>query len=369
VPKPDYAAFKRKLYRKIILITLVAIVFVALLFLVASFNNAGDFVVYILQRYFGMSSYNARWTYWSVLRPNAGYVLVAAVAVFFIILSRVLLSQFTKCFHEISDGLDVLVEDSDREIVLSPEMASMESKLRIIKLTLDKREQEARLAEQRKNDMVMYLAHDIKTPLTSVVGYLSLLDEAPDMPVEQKAKYVHITLEKANRLERLIDEFFEITRYNFQHVALSKETIDLYYMLAQMTEEFYPLLSARGMRATLHVPEDLTLSGDPDKLARVFHNILRNAVAYSADDGLIDITATCLEGMVSIVFENPGSIPKDKLASIFDKFYRLDSARSTDTGGAGLGLAIAKEIVVEHGGRIYADSGEGVTTFTVELPV
>ncbi len=89
----------------------------------------------------------------------------------------------------------------------------MEQKLNTLKQTLEKREQDAKLAEQRKNDLVMYLAHDIKTPLTSVIGYLSLLDEAPDMPVEQKAKYVHITLDKAYRLEQLIDEFFEITRY------------------------------------------------------------------------------------------------------------------------------------------------------------
>jgi two-component system sensor histidine kinase VanS len=248
-------------------------------------------------------------------------------------------------------------------------MAFMERKLNALKQTLEKRSQEAKLAEQRKNDLVMYLAHDIKTPLTSVAGYLSLIDETPDMPAEQRKKYVHITLNKAYRLEQLIDEFFEITRYSLRTITLSKENIDLYYMLAQIMDEFYPLLTAKGKQITLHAPEDLTVYGDPDKLARVFNNILKNAAAYSPDNSVIDIKAAISDNRVSVVFSNAGNIPKDKLVSIFDKFYRLDSARSSDTGGAGLGLAIAKEIVLSHGGRIYADSDGKQTSFTVELPV
>jgi two-component system sensor histidine kinase VanS len=273
-----------------------------------------------------------------------------------------------KYFDETNAGIDSLIRGEEAQIELSPEMDFMEQKLNNFKRTLEKREQDTKLAEQRKNDLVMYLAHDIKTPLTSVIGYLSLLDEAPDMPAEQRAKYVNITLEKANRLEALVDEFFEITRYNFREIALSKESIDLFYMLAQMTDEFYPLLAARGKRAVLHVPEDMTVYGDPDKLARVFNNVLKNAAAYSPDDSVIDIAATASDGAASIVFTNAGGISKDKLTSIFDKFYRLDAARSSDSGGAGLGLAIAKEIVHLHGGRIYADSDGKQTSFTVELP-
>jgi len=295
-------------------------------------------------------------------------MMFVAVAVFFIILSRTLLSQFAKYFHEISKGLDTLTGDNDGEIKLSPEMASMEKKLKTIKKTLASREKEAKEAEQRKNELVMYLAHDIKTPLTSVIGYLSLLGEAPEMPIEQKAKYVDITLDKAHRLESLIDEFFEVTRYNFQPGRLIKESIDIYYLLAQMAEEFYPALSAYGKKIELCVPEDLTLCGDPVKLARVFNNILKNAVSYSAEGSVIKIAAEASGEMVSIKFINPGSIPEDKLTAVFNKFYRLDSARSTETGGSGLGLAIAKEIVDEHGGRIYAESDGVNTVFTVELP-
>ena len=189
------------------------------------------------------------------------------------------------------------------------------------------------------------------------------------MPAAQKAKYVHITLEKACRLETLVNEFFEITRYNLQEITLEKEKIDLYYMLAQLTDEFYPILSAHGNRAVLHADENLTLCGDPIKLARVFNNILKNAVAYSDPDTEILIDAKSAGGAVTITFQNHGrTIPPQKLDVIFEKFYRLDEARTTNSGGAGLGLAIAKEIVTLHGGRITAASENEVTTFTVTLP-
>jgi two-component system sensor histidine kinase VanS len=367
IKKPDYKALQRKIYIKITIITVCAILTVFFLRNLTR-GNIAEFIIKTTQNVFNIERADALDLYQRLIRNNLDLIMYVTVAVFFIILSRFLLSQFTKYFNEISKGLDVLVADKGDEIELSSEMATMESKLKVIKRTLEEREQEARSAEQRKNDVVMYLAHDIKTPLTSVIGYLSLLDEAPDMPPEQKAKYVNITLEKANRLEKLVDEFFEITRYNFQAGSLSKESIDLYYMLAQMTDEFYPLLTASGKQANLRVPEDMTIYGDPDKLARVFNNVLKNAVAYSPDNSDIDIKAVASNDTVSIVFTNTGSIPKDNLASIFDKFYRLDSARSTDTGGAGLGLAITKEIVISHGGRIYAESDENQTSFTVELP-
>ena len=327
-----------------------------------------DFIVEMLQRVFNFTWNEAHVVYMRIIRSNLNLFIFATVAVFFIIFARFLLFQFSKYFNEISRGLDALVEGKGEEIELSPEMETMERKLRTIKQTLDERELEAKVAEQRKNDMVMYLAHDIKTPLTSVIGYLSLLDEAPDMPVEQKAKYVNITLEKAHRLEKLVDEFFEITRYNFQAIALSKEIIDLHYMLLQMTDEFRPALGAKGQQIALHVPEDLSVYGDPDKLARVFNNILKNAVAYSDDNSTIEITAGISGDMVLIAFKNSGNVPRDKLVSIFDKFYRLDSARSSCTGGTGLGLAIAREIILSHGGEIYADSDGKQIIFIVKLP-
>ncbi|HHL4893846.1 TPA: vancomycin resistance histidine kinase VanS [Bacillus thuringiensis] len=365
--KIDYSKLKRKLYQYILAIVMAAVVFVLFLRLFIQ-GTLGEWIVRFLENSYHLERRDAMIIYQYTIRNNIEIFIYVAVAISILILCRVMLLKFVKYFDEINTGIDILIQNEDKQIELSAEMEFMEQKLNTLKRTLEKREHDAKLAEQRKNEVVMYLAHDIKTPLTSVIGYLILLDEAPDMPRKQKEKYVHITLNKAYRLEQLIDEFFEITRYNLQTIMLTKKHIDLYYMLVQMTDEFYPQLAAKGKQVVIHASEDLTVFGDPDKLARVFNNILKNAAAYSEDDSVIDITAGLSEDVVSIVFENAGNIPKDKLATIFEKFYRLDDARSSDTGGAGLGLAIAKEIIVQHGGKIYAESNNNSTSFTVELP-
>lgn len=366
--KADYYKLKRKLYLYILVIVLGSAVFVSFFRLFAMQQALGDWIVQFLEKSFNLNRLDAMLIYQYTIRNNMEVIIYVAIAITILILCRVMLLKFTKYFDEINTGIDILIQNEDKQIEFSAEMDFMEQKLNTLKRTLEKREQDAKQAEQRKNDVVMYLAHDIKTPLTSVIGYLSLLDEAPDMPLEQKAKYVHITLDKAYRLEQLIDEFFEITRYNLQTITLTKKHIDLYYMLVQLADEFYPQLAANGKQAVIHASEDLTVFGDPDKLARVFNNILKNAAAYSEDGSIIDITVGLSGDVVSIVFKNTGSIPKNKLAAIFEKFYRLDDARSSGTGGAGLGLAIAKEIIVQHGGQIYAESNDNYTTFTVELP-
>ena len=239
----------------------------------------------------------------------------------------------------------------------------------LLKEQFQNSEERLRAESVRKNELVAYLAHDLKTPLTSVIGYISLLKEAPDMPVEQRAKYTGIALEKALRLESLINEFFDITRYNLQQIVLEEETFDLGFLLTQMADEFYPVLEQRGKSISIHADEDLPVTADSAKLARVFNNILKNAVAYSHDNTEIEIYAEKRENTIHVSISNFGkTIPKQKLDMIFEKFYRLDDARSTNTGGAGLGLAIAKEIVVAHGGTISVTSEKQITTFTVELP-
>lgn len=279
-------------------------------------------------------------------------------------------SRTISYIEDITTASMALVQPDDADIRLPVELREIEYRMNQIKKTALKNEREAREAEQRKNDLIVYLAHDLKTPLTSVIGYLSLLEEASDMPQEQKAKYIGITLEKAYRLEQLINEFFEITRFNLHSIVLSQGKINLTFMLQQMADEFYPVLTPQGKQVAVHAPKDLMLWGDADKLARVFNNILKNAIAYSDENSTIDISAIPKEDSVVITFTNQGNpIPTQKLNSIFEKFYRLDSARSTNTGGAGLGLAIAKEIVLAHGGTITAQSSKEHTVFTVTLPV
>lgn len=243
---------------------------------------------------------------------------------------------------------------------------------RMLEISADMQRHERLLKEEaeRKNDLTAYLAHDLKTPLTSVIGYLTLLKEASDMPKEQRVRYVDIAARKAQRLEMLINEFFEISRYNLNQIELEKETIDLSYMLIQMTDEFYPLLTSHKNTVNLRVDENLTVYGDGIKLARVFNNILKNAIAYSYPDTEIDIWAEKNRTEVVLFIRNYGkTIPAQKLHVIFEKFFRLDEARTADTGGAGLGLAIAREIVTLHGGKISADSENERTVFRVSLPV
>ena len=362
-----YNQLCRKLILRLLASAAAALVLVVLFYRFVWFKRGSDFIVRLMEIIFTISHEDALRTFWIVFRNNAEIIWTVAVAVVFFLLLRFLLRWFTHYFDQINQGINSLLDDK-AEIHLSEEMLETERKLTEVKQALRQRAMEAELAEQRKNDLVMYLAHDIRTPLTSVIGYLSLLDEAVDMPPAQRQKYIHITLDKAHRLEKLVNEFFEITRYNLQQIDLKKEKIDLYYMLVQMIDEFYPILSARGNTAVLRAGEDLTVIGDPVKLARVLNNVLKNAAAYSAMGTEITVSASEQEDRVTIEIANLGpDIPESQLSAIFDKFYRLDDARTSGTGGAGLGLAIAKEIVALHGGTISARSGGGVTAFTITL--
>lgn len=232
------------------------------------------------------------------------------------------------------------------------------------------KERAAREAEQKKNDLIVYLAHDLKTPLTSIIGYLTLLQESPDLPVEHRAKYTGITLDKAYRLEQLINEFFDITRFNLQSVVLENNRVDLSMLLNQIVEEFYPVFAQKNLAVKTNIASNITLIADADKLARVFDNLLRNAVNYSYSDTQLRLFAKADEQFAYICVRNTGDeIPKEKLDLIFEKFFRADSARGTQNGGAGLGLAIAKEIVELHHGTIGASSNREFTDFLVTLPL
>lgn len=224
-------------------------------------------------------------------------------------------------------------------------------------------------AEQRKNDLVVYLAHDLKTPLTSVIGYLELLQTEPELPEKIRSRYTAVAAEKAGRLEELINEFFEITRYNLTSITLEKSEINLTRMLEQIIFEFQPVLRERELVCNLDAPKDYPFVCDAGRLMRVFDNLLRNAVNYSFPATTIRIQMRPERGGVRLSFENEGNtIPPEKLNRIFEQFFRLDDARSTKNGGSGIGLAIAKEIVSLHGGWIRAYSENERIRFDVFLP-
>lgn len=361
----------KKLIHKIFMQTFVVLTLaVIIVFLIRSAGQGkiGNFITRFYCSWYDTDWETAKSLYRSNVRQYMDYILIGTMLIFFLIFFRIVLSLFTKHYDEIIDGINELSASDDKPIVMSSELGFVEQKLNQVKDELERSAKAEHEAEKRKNDLIIYLAHDIKTPLTSVIGYLSLMEETPDMPPDQKAKYVHITLEKACRLERLINEFFEITRYNLHSVPLEKQIINLHHMMLQIADESYPLLSSNHKTVSTDIPDGFLICADPEKMARVFNNLLKNAIFYSDDQSVIEISAKRENDMVLIQFKNPGYIPDEKLPSIFEKFYRMDESRQSATGGSGLGLAIAKDIITLHNGTITAACRDRCIIFTIHLP-
>ena len=210
------------------------------------------------------------------------------------------------------------------------------------------------------------------------VKALSKATENPERPftvvlggskVSDKLGVIENLLDKANRLEDLINEFFEITRFNLSAIELQYGAADLSRLLEQLTFEFQPMLREKNLTCALSTPETFPIRCDANKLQRVFDNLLRNAVLYCYPGTEITVTAERVGNFAVVRFRNRGdTIPPEKLSRIFEQFYRLDTARSS-TGGAGLGLAIARQITQLHGGSLTGESRDDTVTFTVTLPI
>ncbi len=272
-------------------------------------------------------------------------------------------------FDDLSGAVTGMLEDREEPVKLPRQLRLTQDELNDIRLRSLADERAAKAAERRKDELVAYLAHDVKTPLTSVMGYLMLLDEAPDMPREVRERYIRTAAEKSQRLEGLIDEFFEITRYNLQAIPIERENVDVGLFCQQVADEFFPEAEAHSIHISVDAPPSARAFVDPEKLARALGNVVRNAVAYADAKTTIQMQAMMDEGRLSLVVTDQGrEISPAHLESIFEKFYREDGARSSASGRSGLGLAIAKEIVTAHGGEISANSAEGLTTFTIRIP-
>jgi len=297
------------------------------------------------------------------------FVSVAALIGWTFITYR-FISKPLRYLDEIVAASEQLAAPTAESIVLPAAMAATENELNLVREKALNDARAARDAEQRKNDLIVYLAHDLKTPLTSVIGYLSLLRDEPQISQELRAKYTGIALAKAERLEDLINEFFEITRFNLTNLTLEEETVNLTRMLEQILFEFNPVLTEKSLTWDAQLAPDVRIVCDPDKLERVFDNLFRNAVNYSYQDTSITVSLAQNCGHTVVQVKNRGkTIPSEKLDRIFEQFFRLDSSRASSTGGSGLGLAIAKEIIELHGGTIAAESADERIAFTVTLPL
>ena len=264
---------------------------------------------------------------------------------------------------------EVMMKPDDSLIILPPELELVEKQMNQMKMEFIRHGQVAKEAEQRKNDLVVYLAHDLKTPLTSVIGYLTLLRDEPQISNELQRKYIDISLNKSVRLEDLINEFFEITRFSLTTLTLECSQVNLSRMVEQIAYEFQALANEKDLKLELQIEPEMKVIMDVKKMERVLDNLFRNAINYSFEKESILIEVWRDDQNCHMRFTNHGStIPPEKLARIFEQFYRLDSARSSHSGGAGLGLAIAKEIVELHKGKITVESQNQTIQFHVIIP-
>lgn len=295
--------------------------------------------------------------------------IIVYVLVILLIIRKAIYSAFSY-IREVVYAMEKVYDDSNTAIVLNSDLREVEYRLNTIKMELKESKNAAIDAEKRKNDLIMYLAHDLKTPLTSIIGFLGILRDEKLLPDSFKEKYTEICYDKATRLEDLINEFFEITRFGINKIELEKSKVDMSMMMEQFVSEFEPIARKNSLTLSSSIEKGVSLYVDVGKMERVFDNLLRNAISYSYNNSTIAVSMFTRNGEFFFEVCNSGKIiPPEKLERLFEEFFRVDSSRSTKTGNAGLGLTISKSIVEAHGGKIIATSEDEITKMSVRLPM
>jgi signal transduction histidine kinase len=302
-----------------------------------------------------------------------GYVLlgIAIFSVTFLLLqerSIDYISRLSDAVRNISQG-DL---NTSIEVVGDDEFSAMAENLNKMAEDIRNLMDKEREAERTKNELITNVAHDLRTPLTSIIGYLELLsNKTAPLSDEMRQKYIDIAYSKAKRLEKLIEDLFGFTKLNYGKIAMHVTKVDIIKLLSQLLEESYPNFEKRGLSYELqsNVPAKM-INADGNLLARLFDNLINNAIKYGAEGKRVTVRVHAEADTVQVSVANYGYvIPAEELPLIFDKFYRVEQSRSTTTGGTGLGLAIVKNIVDMHGGKITVKSDLNGTVFTVTLKV
>lgn len=277
------------------------------------------------------------------------------------------IGKISAAIQNISEGdlnTQVDVVGDDEFAAMAANLNKMEEDIRDL---MDKE----REAERTKNELITNVAHDLRTPLTSIIGYLELLSGKVELPAEMQRKYIDIAYTKAKRLEKLIGDLFGFTKLNYGKISMHMSKVDIIKLLGQLLEESYPNFAEKGLSYELqsNVPAKV-ITADGNLLARLFDNLINNAIKYGADGKRVIVKVAAGSSTVQVSVTNYGYvIPAEELPLIFEKFYRVEQSRSTHTGGTGLGLAIVKNIVDMHGGTITVKSDLDGTVFTVTLQV
>ena len=257
------------------------------------------------------------------------------------------------------------------EVVGDDEFADMAANLNRMVEEIRELMDKERESERTKNELITNIAHDLRTPLTSIIGYLELLSNGASIDPDMQKKYIDVTYTKAKRLQKLIEDLFGFTKLNYGKISMRVSKVDIVKLLSQLLEEFYPTFMERGLAYELqsNVPSKV-IKADGNLLARLFDNLINNAIKYGTEGKRILVKVHGTDTIVTVSVTNYGYvIPKEELPLLFDKFYRVEQSRSVNTGGTGLGLAIAKNIVDMHGGTIHVTSDLKGTVFTVKLKV
>ena len=329
-------------------------------------------IYFILALFFenSLSDLVARLNYdlYSWIVYNRDIVLYAYIGIVLAVIIYKFISKYVNSINEVYNSLDLILKENNETIKLPSEVNEFTEKLNDIKNDYITSKNNAKEAEQKKNDLIMYMAHDLKTPLTSIIGYLTLLNDEKNISKELQEKYLKIALDKSLRVEELTNQFFDITRYNLHSMPINKTELNITYLLKQLIDECYPMLEKNNLKCVLNAPDKVNYLGDGDKLARAFGNLLKNAISYSYKDTVIEINVIEELDKLYITFRNKGAkIPDYKLEKIFEKFYRGDESRTSSTGGAGLGLAITKEIIELHNGKISVKNDDEYIEFDIIL--
>lgn len=233
---------------------------------------------------------------------------------------------------------------------------------------------EERAIERSKDEMITNVSHDLRTPLTSILGYLGLIknDETGTLPRETMVKYTNTAFAKAEQMKSLVEDLFDYTQVAQVDFKLHWAPLDLSAMLNQLAVNFELEAKQRNLVISAVTNADsIEMVGDPDRLARVFMNLISNGLKYGEGATFIRLSAKVLaDNWVEVRVQNDGErIPEESIGRLFDRFYRVEGSRNLKTGGTGLGLAIVQGIVDAHGGNIHVESDSDLTSFIVRLPL
>src|SRR5690606_35122207 len=275
--------------------------------------------------------------------------------------------------NEIVDGLRFIAEGKLEHTIPVNEnhkLGEVALNINLMAQQLKQLMEEERRTEQSKNDLITGVSHDLRTPLTSILGFLEVIKDEHYRDEVEMMHYVDIAYSKAEHLKHLIDDLFEYTRMN-NGMPLAREPLALDDFLHQLMEEYEPSLQKAGLMGRLMIEKQrVIITADGALLVRVFANIIRNAMQYGKDGKYVDVTLRADETHAVVTIANYGNpIPATDLPFIFDRFYRLDKSRSLETGGTGLGLAIARSVVELHEGTIRAESDTYRTAFLLSFPL